>query len=188
MPKNLPSEIEFLGPYALVPKQSNVEYFFDGDHANRSGVYLWTIGPDTHTPYYIGISNQSIIERTREHLRCYLSGQYWVYDMTALQNLRRVSVHNPKTQTEDFLERSRDVYDKVIEMLESVRLFYCPLDLETKDLKRIETGLIRAYRQALESDFIENNRISINTPKESRIDISIISNGSLTNIVEMIDA
>lgn len=188
MPKNLPSEIEFLGPYTLVQKQPNVEYFFAGDHANCPGVYLWTIGPDVHTPFYIGISNKSIKERMREHLRCYLSGQYWVYDMTALQNLRRDPVYKPTKQTEIFLKHSRDIYDKIIEMMESVRLFYCPLDLETKNLKRIETGLIRAYRQALRSDFIENDRVSINIPEESRVEITINSDCSLTNVVGTINA
>lgn len=72
-------KIKWYGPYQFVrSKQDDV---FTNPIWNYKGVYLWAIPLKTEfLTYYVGETGKSFAERHIQHLDCYITGFYRVYD------------------------------------------------------------------------------------------------------------
>lgn len=181
------TEILFRGPFSLHRDAYNCKCLFDDDEAAKHpGVYLWTIPVEReYKPYYIGMTSKTIIRRTRDHLRNYATGQYWVYDYKIMaQSLVDARIHEHSDDVENFLFSPVNKHKYVIDQLMHTRLFIYPEASDDNDsksvsdrLKRLESWLINAYTNKYgEEDYknrLENGNVSISIDKIDQYEIKV---------------
>ena len=73
-------EIDFSGPWALLPNTDNVPYLLAAPAAWGPGIYLWTfLFNQAHRMNRIEAVGNSIAARHEEHLTAFLAGERTVY-------------------------------------------------------------------------------------------------------------
>ena len=143
-------EIVWTGPYGW--PQFEVESDLH-PIPKRPGVYLQTVEyQDGYLIYAAGLTRRSIPKRFREHTRKYMSGDYSVLDVAAMQQgVRREIWHgwgwSPEKRAE-FEDRKSTILDAVRKQLAGFRIFVADVGVQPRILERLEAAIMSSlYKQ-----------------------------------------
>jgi hypothetical protein len=173
-------ELHFHGPFALM-KGLGVPCVFDEPTARQGGVYLWTVpgGGAKERPWYVGQTQRSFALRLAEHVSCFLSGQYTVYEPACLVRgehrlaERAVPVRWPDTLP-DFLAHADVLVPKVREVLRIMRVHLAPMTADARLLNRVEGSIARYYQQHEDQDLKQFFAPGIRVPAAIPYDIPLL--------------
>lgn len=113
----------------------------------QPGVYLQTVEyQDGYLIYCAGLTRRSMPTRFREHTRKYMSGDYTVLDIAAMQQgVRREIWHGwgwtPEKRA-DFEVRNKEILDAAIKQLEGFRIFAADVGTGPRILERLEASIM----------------------------------------------
>jgi hypothetical protein len=120
---------------------------------SQPGVYLMTVDYlDGYLIYAAGLTRRSIRQRLGEHTRKYMSGDYNVLEITAMQQGVRSEVWHgwgwsPEKRIE-FEHRKSEILNAVRKQLAGFRIFTAHLGTEPRLLERLEAAVMNnLYRQ-----------------------------------------
>ena len=142
-------EIVWTGPYGW--PQFEVESDLH-PIPEQPGVYLQTVKyKDGYLIYAAGITRRSIPKRFSEHGRKYMSGDYNVLDIAAMQQgVRREIWHgwgwSPEKRAE-FEERKSTIIDAVRKQLAGFRILVADVGTEPRILERLEASIMNNLYQ-----------------------------------------
>ena len=128
------------------------EALFSQPVVQMPGVYLWTVPIEggLNVVYYVGESGVSFDYRLTEHTRCYLSGDYHVYDLEEFARGRRVMnwegrMNAPQSATlPEFLSRYHELGPQIYRMLGMFKVYLAPLQADKRVRRRIEGAIARS--------------------------------------------
>lgn len=154
-------DVLFEGPFALLD-DLDIPCLFAEPVANRAGVYLWTVrSGDGFRPWYVGQTQRSFAQRTAEHVRAYLSGQYEAYEVASIADgsFHRIpgppAGQSPSTLPA-FVRALPERLPQLLELLRETRIFVAPLAVDDHLLDRVEGALGRHYKQTKDlSNYLE---------------------------------
>lgn len=137
-------DIEWRGPYAW-PKfetESNLPAI-----PKHPGVYLLTsVYENGYIIYAAGITRRPIPQRFREHTRKYLSGDYTILDMDAMQHGVRKEIWHGWGWTPDkrkeYERRKSNLLEAVRKQLAAFSIFVADVGTEPRILERIEAAIM----------------------------------------------
>ncbi len=140
--------IVWAGPYGWPKYEGDLPVVPD-----HSGVYLQTVKfRDGYLIYAAGVSARSIRERFAAHTRKYLSGDYNVLDIDALQHGVRLEIWHgwwwglPEKRIL-FENRKLAIVDAVHKQLTGFRIFVANLDVEKRILERLESSIMKTLAE-----------------------------------------
>ena len=143
-------EIYFTGPYSWPKFETQNDLPALPQHP---GIYLWTVDyKDGYLIYGAGITRRTIPKRFYEHTLKFMSGDYNVLDIEAMQQGIRDLVWqgwgwNPEKR-EDFEKRKQEILDAVDKQLAGFRIFIADVGTEPRILERLEAAIMnRLYSQ-----------------------------------------
>lgn len=117
------------------------------------GVYLQTVEYlGGYLIYAAGLTRRPIPERFREHTRKYMSGDYTVLDIAAMQQgIRKEIWHgwgwSPEKRA-DFENRKQDILDAAAMQLAGFRVFTADVGTGPRTLERLEASIMSSlYKQ-----------------------------------------
>ena len=146
----LPVEIEWTGPYSWPGYEAQNNLPFIPKHP---GIYLMTAQyRDGYVLYAAGLSRRPIAKRFREHTRKYMSGDYTVLDIAALQQGIRKEIWHGWGWTEEKRRRFEKRQEAILEaariQLSGFRIFVAQVPDRPRLLERLEAAIMnRLYRQ-----------------------------------------
>jgi hypothetical protein len=142
--------VTWTGPFAWPAFESEVNLPSIPKHP---GVYLMTVEYlNGYLIYVVGITRRSVPARFREHNRNYLSGEYTVLDITALQQgIRKEIWHGwgwtPEKRT-DYESRKVAIDDSARQLLAGYRIFVANITTQPRILERLEASIMnRLYEE-----------------------------------------
>jgi hypothetical protein len=146
--------LSWTGPFSWVGETDNL--FVSAPPG--SGIYVWALpSGDAYLPYYVGETRESLAARSRAHLQCYCSGMYTIYNASGFKMGRKDMVWRGTVYSatfgarlQEFMERLPELVGHVHGMLAALRVFFAPLDLDDRRLRRIEGELARLFAKAPE--------------------------------------
>ena len=142
--------IEWTGPYSWPGFESENNLHPVPKHP---GIYLMAAEyGDGYLLYAAGLSRRPIPTRFREHTRKYMSGDYTVLDITALQQGIRKEIWHGWGWTEEkrrnFQNRKEAILDAARKQLIGFRLFTAEVPERPRLLERLEASIMdHLYRQ-----------------------------------------
>ena len=113
----------------------------------QPGVYLQTVEyQDGYLIYAAGLTRRSIPIRFREHTRKYMSGDYTVLDIAAMQQgIRKEIWHgwgwSPEKRA-DFEKQRQEILNAAREQLQGFRIFAADVGTEPRILERLEASIM----------------------------------------------
>lgn len=147
--------LKFEGPFTWFGDES----IFCSKSATEKGVYLQTFPHnDAYLVYYVGTTNKSFLERFQQHLSNYLTGCYHIYDCSALKNAEKKVIFkgwgNYKLKEGRLNEkmnylahRVEDFMPKIISLLNSMQLFTASLNVDRRQIERIEAMIAKQLKK-----------------------------------------
>ena len=143
--------LEFYGPFHW-KRSTSLPCLFEAPEGKQGGIYLWTVqvGPEERV-HYIGQSRRSFRQRLKEHLDCYLTGEYKIVEPTLLAQGRLTSAWDGAAAFDDAgrrLEEWLDSWEIVLPelklLLETFKFHLAPFDGDKRLQERVE-GAIGAH-------------------------------------------
>ena len=117
------------------------------------GVYLQTYcHGEGYLIYGAGLTRRPFNQRFREHTRKYLSGDYTVLDVPAIETGQRVEIWHgwgwTPEKRQEFAERAEEIRSSANDQMSQCRVFIAALGKEPRFLERVEAAVMEAlYRQ-----------------------------------------
>ncbi len=141
--------LEWKGPFGHVPGGST-PWFYEQAELKESppGVYLQTLLiKDQYFVYYVGEA-KDLLDRTRQHIAGFLSGNYWVYDPAAtIKDQEKSKPYDPASKHyKGFLEQSSELRAMAYDWLAALQLFVwidAKHELDDRGQKLVESALIQ---------------------------------------------
>lgn len=143
-------DINWTGPYSW-PKfelENNLPSI-----PNHSGIYLQTIEyQDGYLIYAAGLTRRPVPVRFREHTRKYMSGDYTIFDIVAMQQgIRKEMWHGwgwtPEKRTE-FEKQKPIIQAAAHRQLVGFRIFVADVGTQPRILERLEASIMEnLYKQ-----------------------------------------
>lgn len=148
MLNKLSIDVIWTGPYSWPKFESENQLPSIPKH---SGVYLWTIEyQNGYLIYAAGITRRSIPSRFREHTQKYMSGDYTVLDIAAMeQGIRKEIWHGwgwTPEKRNDFNNRKLMILDAAHKQLSGFRIFVANVD-QPRISERIEAAIMNCLYQ-----------------------------------------
>jgi len=143
-------EVTWEGPYSWpnYEQKNNLPSL-----TKQSGLYLQTVAyGNGYLIYAAGLTRRTIGQRFMEHTRKYMSGDYNVLDLNAMQNgIRREIWHGwgwTSTKREEFEEQKSVILTAVQEQLAGFHIFIADIGNEPRLLERLEAAVMNnLYKQ-----------------------------------------
>lgn len=154
-------EINFSGPYALLPNSDAVPLLLADPAVWSPGIYMWTfLYNQAHRVNFVGVCTHSIAERHNDHLADYLAGRRTFYRAAGLEG----GTLEPAYQPEDGSERFVAEFPAMMSQLCAVRIFAAPLDGPESLLERLGAGVVAHFQQlgGKAADWLDNDPITYN--------------------------
>jgi hypothetical protein len=181
--------VHFHGPFSARSDHPKRPCLFSADTGARSGVYLWTVTVNgAEWPWYVGQTRRGLVQRTAEHLRAYMSGEYPLVDAAALTRgeCRRVPgapsgvwPHNMP----DFLQNYEQLAPQISSLLAVIGFFYAPLPDDPHLLNRVEGAIGRHFKShshpGLRRFFYPGIRVPAAVPYDRPIRLQLSSDAAL---------
>jgi hypothetical protein len=132
----------WIGPFSWTGREDNL--FVAAPDA--AGVYVWALPVgDAFLPYYVGETQAGLRTRMRAHLQCYCSGMYTIYEAGAFRVGTKKLVWRGTVYQSDFSDRLAEFVRRMPELvghvyglLDALRVFFAPLEVEKRVLRRVE--------------------------------------------------
>ena len=147
-------------PFIRVVEGDGISKSFNGP-----GVYIWAICiRGRHVAYYVGETGRSIRDRTIEHYKCYVHGEYRIFDPARLlaegKETRPVwgdayGFRWPK-RVDDFLRKSHELLPIMSQFVGLLEMFVIPFGEPKRVRKRLEAEIHRLCATA-KGDLQEQN-------------------------------
>lgn len=146
--------VNFKGPFSWLGN-GNTESIFESPEGKLSGLYLWTIKiTDGELIYYVGITNRTFAQRSKEHFKEHFAGFYHLCSPTEFSQGEKIHLWNgmygstsEKSLTK-FVNRYKELSNSMEELAKIYRFYLAPLQHERRILERIEGALaIYLYNQ-----------------------------------------
>ena len=140
-------ELNWSGPFPFirVAEGDGIPEIFNGP-----GVYIWTLCVNgRHVAYYVGETGRSIRDRTIEHYKCYVHGEYRIYDPARLlKDGKKASLKwgdaygfRWPNRVDDFLRRSQELLPMMYEFVGLLEMFFIPFGEPARIRKRLEAEI-----------------------------------------------
>lgn len=137
-------EIDFSGPYALLPNKEDVPYLLAAPAAWGPGIYLWTfLFNQAHRVNRIEAVADSVGARHQEHLAAFLAGERTVYRGAELDAGTLETAYTPTDDRDAFIA----AYPDVMHHVSSLRVFYAPYDGDHAMRERIATAITAHFHR-----------------------------------------
>lgn len=137
-------EIDFSGPWALLPNTDNVPYLLAAPAAWGPGIYLWTfLFNQAHRMNRIEAVGDSVAARHEETLTAFLAGKRTVYRTDELDEGTLIPAFTPADDHDAFIA----AYPDVMHHVSSLRVFYAPYDGDDAMRERIATALTAHFHR-----------------------------------------
>ncbi len=137
-------EIDFSGPYALLPTKDDVPYLLAAPAAWSAGVYLWTfLFNQAHRVNRIEAVADSMAAQHQEHVAAFLAGQRTVYRGADLEAGTLTTAYSPSDDRDAFIA----AYPEVMHHVSSLRVFYAPYTGDDSMRERIATAITAHFHR-----------------------------------------
>lgn len=137
-------EIDFSGPYALLPNTDNVPYLLAQPAAWSAGIYVWTfLFNQAHRVNRIEAVADSIGTRQQESIAAFLAGERTVYRAAELDAGTLVPAYAPTDDRDAFIA----AYPDVMHHVSSLRVFYAPYAGDDTMRERIATAITAHFHR-----------------------------------------
>jgi len=183
--------VHFHGPFSALD-DGECRCLFTDEIAKRSGIYLWTVNVEgQERPWYVGQTMRSFGQRTAEHLRATLSGEYMPYDAAALSRgeLRRAdaAVFGMWPQTiPSFLRNYERLVPDLIGQIRLTRFHLAPLDGDAHLHDRVEGAIGRYYKvhpdPVLRNLFGPGQKLPTRIPGDRPLRLALSSESSIAGL------
>lgn len=148
MSKIIQKEISFQGPYGFLKSEKYPSIL---KSSLKKGIYVWTVPfGKNELIYYIGMTNRKFEERTAEHLKGYLSGEYGINDPEKLRKGEKIRIWDGLCRggdLEDFIQQHNVLFPKLLRLLSLYKIYVAPLDCEIRLIERIEAAIADSLRK-----------------------------------------
>ena len=127
------------------------------DAFNGSGIYIWTIQVNgRHVAYYVGETGRPVRDRTIEHYKCYVHGEYRIFDPI---NFREGVKKQPPMwgdaygyrwpkRVDEYLRRFHELLPMMSEFVGLLEMFIIPFGEPARIRKRLEAEINYLCRSA----------------------------------------
>lgn len=189
-------DLVFQGPFTLT-QQPGLRCMFTDPTAKKIGIYLWTVqreGLDHVT--YVGQTRRSFGQRTAEHVRSMLSGEYAVQDPNTLHSSNPTLLWRAEGDARwpatlpSFIEKLPDLAGQITTMLQTVRVHVAALNDDTQLLNRLEGAIGRHFAKHPEQEighyFGAGIKLPAQIPGEKALSIRIRSEVEIAGLCEVI--
>ena len=152
-------EINFSGPYALLPNSDDVPLLLADSAVWAPGIYLWTfLYNQAHRVNFAGVCDHSLAGRHNEHLADFLAGRRTFYDPVDLEAGTLTPVYRPEDGSDRFVAE----YPALMSQLCAMRVFAAPFDGPEPLLERLGVGIIAHFQQlgGRAVDWLDNDPVS----------------------------
>ena len=137
-------EIDFSGPYALLPNKDDVPYLLAAPAAWSAGIFLWTfLYNQAHRVNRIEAVADSIAARHQEHITEFLAGERTVYHGADLD----AGTLTPAYTSSDDRDAFVAAYPEVMHHVSSLRVFYAPYAGDDAMRERIATAITAHFHR-----------------------------------------
>jgi hypothetical protein len=137
-------EINFSGPYGLLPSRDEVPLLLADPAIWTGGVYLWTfLYNQAHRVNFAGVCSRSVAERHTEHLTDFLTGRQTFYNAADLAAGALTPVYRPGDGDDRFVAG----YPALMSQLCAIRIFAAPFNGPEHLLKRLGLGIVAHFQQ-----------------------------------------
>lgn len=137
-------EIDFSGPYALLPNEDNVPYLLATPAAWSAGIYLWTfLFNQAHRVNRIEAVADSIAARHQQHIAGFLNGERTVYRGADLEAGTVTTAYTPADDRDTFVT----AFPEVMHHVSSLRVFYAPYAGGDSMRERIATAITAHFHR-----------------------------------------
>lgn len=179
--RNLP--IHLLGPFKLFDEKQN--FILDHKLINQPGIYFWTVKiDDAHLINYVGISSKSIKDRMLQHFKLFISGDYDIYETSALEKGILNKKYIPSEDYADYLKNIDENINSVLGNLRIFNFFYAPLQESKYLLEIIESEIITNIRESNDKtrSILSNYKLSRLKSEDLNIEINFLSESTILGL------
>jgi hypothetical protein len=190
-------DMKLQGPFTLT-QQPGLRCLFTDPVAKRIGIYLWTVQRDgvDHVTY-VGQTRRTFGQRTAEHVRGMLSGEYSVQDPATLHSDRQTLVWPsaggdkvwPATLP-DFIDRLPEMAGRISQMLQTVRVHVAVLEDDAHLFSRLEGAVGRHFAKHSDEKarqyFGAGIKLPAAIPGERALSIRVGSEAEIAGLVDWI--
>jgi len=152
-------EINFSGPYALLPNSDDVPFLLASEQAWGPGLYLWTfLYNQAHRVNFVGVCTHSIAERHNNHLADFLAGRRAFYQAADLASGKLSLAYRPEDGSARFVSEIPALMNELTEL----RVFFAPFGGPEPLLERIGTSLVAHFQRlgGRAADWLDNDPVS----------------------------
>lgn len=137
-------EIDFSGPYALLPNKDDVPYLLAAPAAWGPGIYLWTfLFNQAHRVNRIEAVADNLGARHQEYVAAFLAGERTVYRSAELDAGTLTAAYTPVDDRDAFITG----YPDVMHHVSSLRVFYAPYAGDDAMRDRIATAITAHFHR-----------------------------------------
>lgn len=154
-------EINFSGPYTLLPNTNDVPLLLADPATWSPGIYMWTfLHNQAHRVNFVGVSADSIAERHNGHLADFLAGRRIFYDPGDL----KAGILSPVYRPEDGRDRFVAEFPALMSELATLQIFAAPYTGPKPLLERLGAGIVEHFQQlgGRAMAWLDNDPVSYN--------------------------
>jgi len=164
--------IVWKGPFVLTARLNEETLLWEVKEAEDCyGIYvLCWLKDDEYHPHYIGMTEQAFAERIKQHIKGFASGNYYIYNVEALDRLEKEYDYNPNTDgLSEFIKDYVSYSHTLNEYFSKLKVFLAPLELNKDELLAVEATLSARAKESLRNDkFLDNPY------RENLVDLKLI--------------
>jgi hypothetical protein len=152
-------EINFSGPYSLLPSNEEVSLLLAEPSMWSPGIYMWTfLYNQAHRVNFIGVCTQNIAVRHNDHLADYLAGRRMFYRANDLEGGTLEPAYRPENGSDHFVAE----FPEMMGHLSAVRIFAAPFDGPESVLERLGAGVVAHFQQlgGRAADWLDNEPVT----------------------------
>jgi len=154
-------EINFSGPYALLPNSDNVPLLLADPNVWSPGIYMWTfLYNQVHRVNFVGVCAHSIAVRHNDHLADFLGGRRTFYNAADLESGTLTPAYRPQDGSDRFVAE----FPALMSELCAIRIFAAPFTGPEPLLERLGAAIV-AHFQGLggrAADWLDNDPVAYN--------------------------
>jgi len=162
--------LSWTGPLSLASDCS--ESFWNQEIALKGhGIYTlsWPLNGG-YLPHYIGMTEQSFVDRISQHISAFMSGKYYLYGVEALDTGKKDYIYKPKDGLSEFLRRYSELSQQLDLYFKKMSVFIAPVSEITKDeLFIIEAKLTDSVYKGEYNNILDSPK-----PYNSRLDNEVV--------------
>lgn len=176
-------KIKLLGPYKIFDENQN--FILNQNLIDQAGIYFWTVKiNEEHLINYVGVSSKSIKDRLLQHIKCFLSGDYDIYETSDLEKGILNKIYVPNEDYSNYIKNIERNLKSVLENLRVFNFFYAPLQENKYLLELIESEIIKIVRDGNDKTrlILSNYRLSRLKSEQLNIELNFFSESKILGL------